>query len=102
MGSRTDLLGLRKNGSEFFVDASLNFLNIGDEEIVITIIKDITGKESHCNLQLSDQRYQKLMDISPVGIFHTDSDGKTIYVNSRWCEISGLSFEVALDYGWGQ
>ena len=100
MGSRTDLLGLRKNGSEFFVDASLNFLNIGDEEIVITIIKDITGKESHCNLQLSDQRYQKLMDISPVGIFHTDSDGKTIYVNSRWCEISGLSFEVALDYGW--
>ncbi len=46
------------------------------------------------------QRYQTLAEILPVGIFHADADGYTTYVNPRWCQISGLSYEEALGNGW--
>ena len=101
IGSNSELSGLRKNGSEFFIEVSMNRLNVDNKETVIAIIRDITEKKkSNDNLQLSEQRYQRLTNISPVGIFNTDVEGKTTYVNPRWCEISGLSFEDALDYGW--
>ncbi len=48
----------------------------------------------------SEKRYQTLCEISPVGIFHTDADGYTTYVNPAWCGISGLPYERALGNGW--
>lgn len=35
-----------------------------------------------------------------VGIFETDKLGNCISVNSKWSEITGMSFEDAKDYGW--
>ncbi len=51
-------------------------------------------------LQKSEKRYQTLTNISPVGIFRTDPDGSTTYVNPKWSEISGLPAEKALGDGW--
>ena len=51
-------------------------------------------------IQLSEIKYEALANISPVGIFLTDPDGFTRYVNPRWCEISGLSQGDARGYGW--
>jgi len=48
----------------------------------------------------SKQSYQTLTEISPVGVFHTDADGFTTYVNPRWCQISGMTAEKALGNGW--
>ena len=48
----------------------------------------------------SEERFQTLAKIAPVGIFRTDLDGNTTYVNKAWCKISGLSGEVALGVGW--
>jgi PAS domain S-box-containing protein len=48
----------------------------------------------------SEQRYHTLTEVSPVGIFRTDVEGYTTFVNPSWCEISGLSFEEAIGNGW--
>jgi PAS domain S-box-containing protein len=48
----------------------------------------------------SRKRYQMLAEISPVGIFHTDVNGDTTYVNPRWSIISGMKKEEALGDGW--
>ena len=48
----------------------------------------------------SERRYHTLTEVSPVGIFRTDINGLTTYVNPRWCQISGFSFEQALGNGW--
>lgn len=48
----------------------------------------------------SERRYQTLAEVSPVGIFHTDEHGNTTYVNPRWCQISGLTYEQAMGDGW--
>ncbi|MFH1196124.1 MAG: PAS domain S-box protein [bacterium] len=55
-------------------------------------ISDITERKIADNaLRESEERYQTLANTSPVGIFRADAQGNTIYVNPKWCEISGLS-----------
>ena len=51
-------------------------------------------------LRESEGRYQNLAKIAPVGIFHTDENGATTYVNPMWCQISGLSEAKAMGAGW--
>ena len=43
---------------------------------------------------------QVLAENSPVGIFQTDMNGSTIYVNPQWCKIAGLSEKEAMGTGW--
>lgn len=51
-------------------------------------------------LRESEHRYQTLTEASPVGIFRTDTQGKCLYVNDRWCQMTGISLEDALGDGW--
>jgi len=37
---------------------------------------------------------------TPVGVFVSDSSGSCVFVNDRWCELTGLSFDEALGDGW--
>jgi len=67
----------------------------------IGTMTDITErKEAEFLLQKSQQLFQTLALISPVGIFRTDEHGKTTYVNPKWTELSGLSMEKAMDDDW--
>jgi PAS domain S-box-containing protein len=73
--------------------------NIKDEAIVF--IRDINEiKRANQELIESQKRYQNLTNIVPVGIFHTDIDGQTTYVNPTWCQISGMSYQEGLGNGW--
>jgi PAS domain S-box-containing protein len=60
----------------------------------------VERKQAEESLRESEKRYQTLAEISPVGIFRTDAQGLTIYVNQCWCEISGMSADEALGNGW--
>jgi PAS domain S-box-containing protein len=51
-------------------------------------------------LRESEHLFNTLATISPVGIFHTNAEGNTTYVNPTWCKISGLSEEMAIGSGW--
>lgn len=51
-------------------------------------------------LRSSQQRYMKLLESVPVGVFETDAKGNDLYVNDRWCEISGLTSEQARVQSW--
>jgi PAS domain S-box-containing protein len=48
----------------------------------------------------SEERYQNLAKIAPVGIFRADETGATTYVNPMWCRISGLPEAEAMGDGW--
>ncbi len=50
----------------------------------------------------TEARYQTLTEASPVGIFYTDALGDCLYVNERWCQISGMASDEALGKGWVQ
>jgi PAS domain S-box-containing protein len=37
---------------------------------------------------------------SPVGIYRADDQGRCLYVNARWCELTGLRADEAMGMGW--
>jgi len=68
---------------------------------VILIIEDITEfKRNKESLKRSEQRYEILASTSPVGIMHADADGLCLYVNQRWCDMTGLTAEASQGTGW--
>ncbi|NEP56559.1 MAG: PAS domain S-box protein, partial [Symploca sp. SIO2G7] len=59
-------------------------------------------KQAEINLRESEQRYATLLAVAPVGIFRTDAVGNYNYVNDYYCQIAGLTPEVATGEGWQQ
>jgi PAS domain S-box-containing protein len=75
----------------------------GEPRTLRGFIIDVTDrKRTEEALRDSEGRYQTLAELSPVGIFHTDSHGECLFVNERWCEIAGLSLGQARGSGWVQ
>lgn len=58
--------------------------------------------ERTADLKASQQLFESLAEVSPVGIFRTDASGNCQYVNRRWCEVAALSVELALGEGWSR
>jgi PAS domain S-box-containing protein len=56
---------------------------------------------SYDSLKKSEQRYQVLTELSPVGIFNTNAEGQCIYVNERYSEITGFPQQQFYGTGWG-
>jgi PAS domain S-box-containing protein len=64
-----------------------------------------TLKQRHAaeaQLRESEELFRSLTHVAPVGIFRTDAAGQFQFVNDRWCAMTGLSKEAALDQGWMQ
>jgi len=77
------------------------FLENGELEYLEGFVTDITQrKKIEEELRASRQLFETLAIASPVGIFRTNSDGYTTYVNPKWLNLSGLTFEEAIGFGW--
>lgn len=59
-------------------------------------------RRAEAALRESELVFHTLAQVSPVGIFRTDSHGDCVYVNERWCEIAGISADTALGQGWAR
>jgi PAS domain S-box-containing protein len=74
-----------------------------DEPYFYAVGRDITERRDiETALKKSQQRYATLASASPVGIFQTDNKGQCLYVNQRWCDITGLSPQEAIMQSWSQ
>jgi diguanylate cyclase (GGDEF)-like protein/PAS domain S-box-containing protein len=47
-----------------------------------------------------EERRSSLLDVAPVGMFEVDVGGECTYVNSRWCELTGMPPGAARERGW--
>ncbi|MBD2740563.1 PAS domain S-box protein [Coleofasciculus sp. FACHB-1120] len=73
----------------------------GHSSVCVVMFQDISKrKQAEAALRQSQERYSTLARVSRVGLFHTDSQGKCLYTNERWCELTGISPEAALGEGW--
>lgn len=73
----------------------------GDILGMVLVFNDVTHLyQLRQSVAKSEKKYQTLAQMSPVGLFYADKKGACLYVNDKWCEISGLSMEEALGDGW--
>jgi PAS domain S-box-containing protein len=68
--------------------------------ITFTVLDITERKKSEEALKESQNLFQTLSQVSPVGIFRTKPDGYTTYVNPKWLELSGLPSDEAIGFGW--
>lgn len=74
---------------------------IGDVALAINQLLDEV-EQSHDRITDQNDEILRLARLSPVGMFQTDEMGRCTYVNSRWCEITGLDAEQAMGDGWSK
>ncbi|MFM7600403.1 MAG: PAS domain S-box protein, partial [Pseudanabaena sp.] len=75
----------------------------GNIDGVLGVGVNITGrKQIEIFLRESQQRFESLAVVAPVGIFRTDTNGNAIYLNDRWCQIAGLTAAEADGVNWSR
>ncbi len=96
---------ITQNGQRLFWDyysAPLDSQPNG-KRLWITMAIDVTDRKiAEDALRASQRQFATLAEVVPVGIFRTDLDGNSIYVNYRSCEIMGFSFAEAMGAGWAK
>jgi len=73
----------RGDGTEFDADVSLSAVDLSSEQMVLCIVRDITGqKQLQQELEQSRELYRSMYKTASVGLFRTRiSDGKFIKAN---------------------
>jgi PAS domain S-box-containing protein len=83
-----------------------NFLPLKDGDRVIgisTVCEEITDrKQAELALQERERQFTTLAEASPTAIFRFDIGNNCVYVNRRWCEMTGQPPESAFGMGWVQ
>jgi PAS domain S-box-containing protein len=57
-------------------------------------------QETSSKLRQLENRYTSLVTNATVGIFRTDAEGNCVFVNERYCQITGLTPTTAMGMGW--
>lgn len=80
---------------------SAQLITLQGNDYILSEIRDITHlKKAEEALKEGRQLFETLANNSSTGVFRTDAKGKTTYVNPRWTEITGVSFERSTSKGW--
>jgi PAS domain S-box-containing protein len=81
--------------------ANTSLIQQDGEALLLLCLEDVTERmRTEEAIRESDLRFRALARYSPAGIYLTDSKGKCLYVNPRWCEMAGLTFDEAVGDGW--
>ncbi|MCL4483852.1 MAG: PAS domain S-box protein, partial [Bacteroidetes bacterium] len=92
-----------KNGREIPINDSGAPIRDAEGKItgVVLVFRDESkDRLAQKALEESELHFNSLATNAPVGIFRTRPDGYTTYVNPKWCQLSGMSFEAAMGNGW--
>jgi two-component system sensor histidine kinase/response regulator len=91
-----------KSGSLLDLEVYVVPLNAkGERPEFLILYQDIAQRvRSERAIRESEELFRTLSSAAPVGIFMADEHGSFRYVNERWLEMTGLTREEALGFGW--
>ena len=101
MGARLALLGLRSNGEEFPIDASISQVTANGRKLYTVILRDITErKRAEEEVQRERDTLQRYLDIAGVMLVVLDSNGKVALINRKSCDLLGYREEEIVGESW--
>ncbi len=94
MGQPGKLFGLRANGEEFPVEASISHVLVGGKKLLTVILRDVTErKRAEEELHESEARLQAILDNSPGMVFLKDLEGRYLHVNRQFERVFHMTRE---------
>jgi two-component system sensor kinase FixL len=94
MGQQRPIWGLRTDGTEFPIDASISQTETGSGRVFTVILRDITQKkEQEEQLRRSEENLRLIFENAPTAILITEPRGHITAANPTACRL--LGYEVA-------
>ncbi len=91
------------NLEEYFEPQDMWYLHMiyPSPDALSVFFKDINyRKKDEARITDSELLFRTLIKTAPVGIFETDANGSTTFVNDTWLKYTGMKFDEALGDGW--
>ncbi|MCD6305513.1 MAG: PAS domain S-box protein [Deltaproteobacteria bacterium] len=98
IGRTLELVGVKKDGSEFPIELSLSAMKLKEQWHAIGIIRDISErKKAEEALRESEEKFRITFDSAPDSITISKmDDGRYLFVNDAFCNFTGYSKEEAI------
>ena len=89
MGVQSEIVGLRADGEEFPLEASISQVSVGGRKLFTVILRDITARRrADESLREGAERYQRLVELVPDAIW-IERDGRIVFVNRACLQLLG-------------
>jgi len=80
-----------KNGYTVDFEVAVTAATIDQDTFIFSFMRDVTDRnKALADLRESQARLHALTTLAPAGIFRTDTQGHTTYVNEHWAELTGI------------